>query len=112
MATWARSGAGGNAGCGGAGGRSVPGAEAAGHAGAHGTAGDVQSSDLDVLAVVAVLLLHRVQRRNGRGVPQVGPGQVDDNVLGVLGVLELGVQIVGGGPEELTVDRVSGHGLI
>ena len=69
-------------------------------------AGVVEPDDLDGLALALVLGGDRVERGDGGGVPDVGVGQVDDDPVGVLGVLELGVEVVAGGEEQLAGDAV------
>ena len=90
-------------------GGSVAGAEFAAEAFAHEGAGVVEADDLHVFAVVVVFLGDGVQRGDGGGVPEVGGVHVDDDVFGVQGVFELGVEVVGGGEEQFAVDHVRGR---
>src|SRR5699024_2938637 len=66
----------------------------------------VQPGDLDDLALALVLGADRVQGSHGRGVPDVGVAEVDPDVLGIVRVVELGVQVVARGEEELAGDPV------
>src|SRR5690606_23907020 len=50
----------------------------------------------------------RIQRGDGRGIPQVRVVQVDDDMLWILRIVELRVQVVGGGEEQLAIDHVLG----
>src|SRR5699024_6034304 len=56
---------------------------------------------------ICVLRLHRIEGRDGRGVPDVGLGEVDDHRRGIAGVVELVDEIVAGGPEQLALHGVA-----
>ena len=70
----------------------------------------VEPDDLDGLALALVLGGDGVEGGDGGGVPDVGVGEVDDDVVGVVGVVELGVEVVAGGEEQLAGDPVDGGG--
>src|SRR5699024_10380912 len=61
----------------------------------------VEADDAHLLVAGGVLRLHRIEGGDGRGVPDVGLGEVDDHRRGVAGVVELVDEIVAGGPEQL-----------
>ncbi len=63
-------------------------AEALVPGGAHG----VETAEGDVLAAGGVLGLDGVEGGDGRGVPDVGAAEVDDDLLRVAGVVELGTR--------------------
>lgn len=70
----------------------------------------VQADDLHVLATLGVLRPDGVQRGDGGGVPDVGGGQVDDDLVGVACVVEPADEVVGGGEEQLAGDGVDDAG--
>src|SRR5680860_1805938 len=75
-------------------------------------AGVVEADDLDGLALAAVLGRDRVQGGDGGGVPDVGVGQVDDDVRRGAGIVELVDEVVAGGEEQLTVDGIDASFLV
>ena len=70
----------------------------------------VEPDDHDRLVLAVVLGGDGVEGGDSGGVPDVGGGEVDDDVVGVVGVLELGVEVVAGGEEQLAGDPVDGGG--
>lgn len=88
------------------------GIESSGHAGAHRAACDIQAADVDGFAVVAVLEGDGIQCGDCGGVPEVGVGEVNDHVVGVFGVVEQGVEVIGGGEEQFACHRVMGYRLV
>ena len=65
-----------------------------------------EPDDLDGLALALVLGGDGVERGDRGRVPDVRRRQVDDDAVGVVGILELGVEVVAGGEEELAGDGV------
>src|SRR5699024_8904964 len=86
---------------------SVPGAELAREPLQALEARPVEADDAHLLVAGGVLRLHRIEGRDGRGVPDVGLGEVDDHRRGVAGVVELVDEIVARGPEQLTLHGVA-----
>jgi hypothetical protein len=84
----------------------------AGQGAVHASAGLVEADDLNRLAAGGVLGLHGVQRGDAGGVPDVRVGQVDDDVVGIAGVVEPGDQVVAGGEEQLPGDGVQGMAAV
>ncbi len=70
--------------------------------------GVVHAGEGDGLAEVFVLGVDGVERGDGGCVPDVGACQVDDDAVGVVGVFELGGEVVAGGEEQFSVDGVAG----
>ena len=62
----------------------------------------------DALAALLVLRHDGIQCRDSRGIPDVRVGHVDDNTVGIVGVLELGGQVAMG---ELMQDPVVSDAL-
>src|SRR5690606_15067587 len=65
----------------------------------------VQADDLDGLPAARVLRLDGVQGGDGRGVPDVRGGKVDDDPVGVGRVVEAADEVVGGREEQLARPR-------
>src|SRR4051794_11570014 len=74
-------------------------------------AGVVEADDLRGLALALVLGGDGVECGDGGGVPNVGVGEVNDDLVGVVGVLELGVQVVAGGEEQFTGHSIDRGGV-
>ena len=66
----------------------------------------VHADDGHRLALRCVLGGDRIQRGDGGGVPDVRVAHVDDDVGGVAHVVELVHQVIAGGEEQLSPDRV------
>src|SRR6478609_4858332 len=71
---------------------------------AHPYARRVKAYQLDLPAVPSVFLGNGIQHRNGGSIPNMRGVQVDDHVVdslrGILRIVELRVEVVGGGEEQ------------
>src|SRR5690606_33792213 len=72
----------------------------------------VQADDLDGLPAARVLRLDGVQGGDGRGVPDVRGGKVDDDPVGVGRVVEAADEVVGGREEQLARHPVDDRGAV
>lgn len=66
----------------------------------------IEAGDRQLDTVAVVMGLDRVQGGDRRGVPQMGAGEVDDDLGGIVGVAERFDQLLVGGEEHLAGDRV------
>lgn len=68
--------------------------------------GRIETEDLDMLATGYVAGGDCVECGDGRSVPDVGVRQVDDHPIGVVVVIEVVSEVVGGGKEQVAHDPV------